>query len=675
MERPPKVLLPVADAARKVQFNFTLKYIECDLADKRVESHPVIQMFFTNQFVRDMETGGVVNIHLDEDHLKTKYNGSIIATLDRKHDTLPPMSGIGICSYALHRNDYSHSCYVNVGTSHVFTGQVLDEVGKRGYYDHNHELIMRTVVVSGLEPIKKGVIELRINSIELGHGIKFAATRGQSVLQAPIASIESNLTAYVQSCMDVETRIPDLLQHTDRMRAPMNLSEVGVEFSGGAFLPAASFAMIDAPKSNAEFWRNGYQVVMSRRNLTHADYHDFTDHEKLRTAALMICYTVQSFDYIGDAVELGTRFEKVFRRQHVGTDEFSKGVSLAFDCEDGANMMITGFKGLGQVNDFDPVQDAHLIEMRQMLIDDYFPIMTLSAVHGAKIGDQEGLGAHMYGIMLPKHYVESGLKKTITGRQLLERMEPAVAPIGDSMRPGLKKDRETRPVLILEGTGIYDPIGLPVGAPTKYQQYKYIAMNMPSLNIIKSEIPRIEYADSPFYYAQITALSGELIEQGINVGDFILGTANPKYNPADRRNAHEMWRGHLFTDLIRCADNFAVMPKPEIPESTMAIIREANAFSSPPRPLVIDRTKPMAGKDKHPLFDKFVNAVASFKRKQGNKAAGSVDKIFRPHQFNENFINKLIGEAAGAGQVWAAEYVVEHITNTVYNYRLKLFVH
>ncbi len=472
------------------------------------------------------------------------------------------------------------------------------------------------------------------------------------------------MTAYENACVSLEMQIPDLLPNTQRVRAPMNISEVGAEFSGGAFLPAASFAMMETPPSNAEYFRNAFEMVQARRGMTMADYHDFDEFEKVRTMGLVISYAVQSFDYIGDAVEMGRRTDQFFKRRHVGTEEFGHIWStLTGDCEDSAIGIYSTLKAFIANSDFDFTKDKHLLEMQAIARDDYVPLSTLAVVHGAKVGDQtENFGAHMFLSMMPRHYFEAGLQKTYDGRVFQSRLEPAVAPVGANAAVEISK--ETRPFFFCEGTGIIDPIGF---KDPLFEQYKYIGMNMRSAVPFKKRIPHDAYAPSPFYFANLFAISGKFIEEGVNVGGFVFGQ--------QAANAHGMVRGSLYTDLLSCKDNLALLPQPEIPAATMRLIEEANAFVVPPRPLVLDRSKPLAGKEKHPLWDKFVSSINSFGRKRGNKAQGSVDLIIRPHQFDENVVNQMIAEAAQLERIWAASYQVEHITNSIYNYRVQLYVH
>lgn len=692
MERTPTKLKPVDDPSRLFKLDYKVKYLECDLADKRIESKPVLQIFLSSHFVRNPETGGVVNIHLDEDDLDKVYTGSLIGTLHRKYNDVSLTAAIGLDSYAIHRNDSGYACYVNVGTSHAFVGSILQDVKTKGTYDHAHELVMRTVLVAGLEPVKKGVIEFCVTKVEMGPGIRLAQTA--SCLQAPMSSIEQSIGSYINATMQLESSLPDLLPNTERIRAPYDLSQVGIELTGQMFLPSSAFAIQEPIPTNQEFWYNAFERVMARRNMTVHDYNDFDEKEKARTMAKMICYVAQSFDYIGDAVELSNRRIKNSVRQRVGTDEWTVSANAgAGDCEDDDRTNGVFHKSLKTVA-FDASSDSKYLPLLEMqaIARRYVYISTLAVVHGAKIGDQEGWGAHMVGSMIEDVVFMEALAKTDMGKSVLERMEPATVPVGtnpaaqrpDSLVGEVANARAPRgrlpvegsanpaaerpgspgslPFLFCEGTGIIDPIGYddPI-----LDQRKYIAINMKSAAGFKKEIPHAEYAASPFYHANLFGISDCLFEQGVNVGGFIFATAD----------ANSLKRGVLFTDMLRLKDNLTIIPQPVIPEPIMDVMHEAVALFPPPKPYMIDKSKPFAGKEQHPLWDKFVKAVKSFHRTGPNiKFHPSVDCFVRPHQFNETVINMMISDASQMDRLYDAAYEVEHMTNSMYTYRVRLWV-
>lgn len=663
MQRTPTTFAKVDDPSRLFKVDYTIKYIECDLADKRIESKPVLQIFLSNHFVRNVETGGVVNIHLDEDNLQREYKGSLIGTLHRKHNDISPMAAIGLNSYAIHRNDYGYACYVNVGTSNARIGNIMQDMKVKGRYDHTHDLMMRTVVVAGLEPVKKGTIELRIDRVEMGPAV--ALSRAASCLQAPAQQIEQSLASYIQTSMELESSLPDLLPNTERIRAPYDLSQSGIESTGQTFLPVAAFALIETPQANEEYFQNSFERVMARRNMKMTDYHDFDVKEKSRTMAMILGYAVQSFDYIGDAVELSKRSNSTARgisilRQHVGTDEFAQITNtLSGDCEDGARGIAATLKSFIAT----PFESPQLQEMQSLAREKYTYMMTLSVVHGAKIGDQEGWGAHMYGLLVPNEMMHHGLEKTTHGQALKRQMEPAMEPVNGAAPPFGGGGGGSVPFMFCEGTGKIDPIGYndPI-----LDQRKYIAMNMHSVAGFKKEIPHEEFGPSPFYYANLFAITNSLFDQGINVGGFIFGT---------EMTDKTVRRGALYTDMLQQKPNVVMIPQPNIPEQTMQIMQEATSLFPPPRALVLDKSKPLAGKERDPLWDKFVTTIKSFQRTgPDTRFHPSVDCFVRPHQYNETVVNMMVGEAAQMDRLYDAAYEVEHITNDVYTYRIRLWV-
>jgi hypothetical protein len=714
---PPRVLAPVADPARRVDFHFTVKYVECDLADKRIESNPVLQLYLSSHFVRDAETGGVVNIPLLEDDRAHCFVGSLIGTLKREYDEIAPSAAIGLCSYAIHRNDNGHACYVNVGNSYVGVHDVLREVGVGGAvgigaksssssssYDHTHDLMVKTSVSCGLEPIKKGVVELCIKRVELGPGIRAGAFKSVSS-PALQAQLEAQISSYVQTSMDVEMALPDTLQGIERVRVPMEVSELAAERgTGNMFLPIAAFAMMETPRANVGFFQNALERVVARRpgmstQTLQALWHDFDDKEKCRALGNMIMYGIQTWEYQGDAVETGNRRDPSVVQRHIGKEEMANiNTCLSGDCEDG------GCGGYSQLKAFlslsiDPQKNPQLAEIQAIARDDYVPILKLAIVHGAQVKDgekinandgyaHEAFGAHMYLSLEPMHQFVSACQKTSAGREFLKLMAPATPPTRIGALGGSKMDSSThhsRPYLICEGTGHIDSLGYkdPI-----FEQRKYIAMNFPELGAFKKEIPHdTGFIDRPskhigaahpskdpppgssgFYYADVFGASDYFREKyGISCGGFVHGQVSGFPQGA------EMSRGVLFTDLLAGGNGKeAIIPQPRIPAPIMTIIKDAITLRPPARPLELDKSKPLAGPARDPHWDRFVGAVKGFKRT--GSCPHTVDLFVRPHQYTADTINVLIGRAAQCEKLFDASYEVEHWTNNVYFYRVRLSV-
>lgn len=664
----PKKLLPLADPARRIDVHFSIKYVECDLADKRFECKPQLQVYLSSHFVREPESGGVVDIKLIEDDRQHSFVGSLVGSLKREHEGISDTACIGLSTYALHRNDSGVPCYVNVGTSHVRIADVLREIKERGFYDHNHDLIMRTVVMSGLEPIKKGVVEVRIEKVELGHALLNKPLVQSALSVGSDTAISSSLTSYIEATMNFESAIKDTFPNTERVRAPMDISEVGIELTPGTFLPVAAYAMTEPPRSNAEYWQNALERVMERRGLKPAEYHDLTLHDKAGLMGDMICFNVQSYDYIGDAVERGNRLNKKIAEARVGIEEFAvvgPSITYAGDCEDVAGTICARLEAFQAVA-IDASKYPRVAEM-QAIARRYVSGTSLSVVAGQKIGDELQFGAHMFCSLIPENTITTMLSRSAEGRKILARMQaptvvPSVFPVGTNAAA----QDEDLPTLIGEGTGHLASLYY---VDEMLPHRRTVGTQMPAFEPLKKWIPREKPGDtSTFYYGPLELYTSHFIRNhGINIGSFVFGQVN---------DDSSLSRGILFTDLVTNSPRIAIIPHPVIPAPVMSIIREAISLRPPPRPLILDRTKPMLGTERDPLLDRFVADVKGLKRTPPIKVprGGSVDLFIRPHQYDDVKIHEMFNDVRRVDNVYDASYELELGTNQFYNYRLRLFV-
>lgn len=657
----PQHYEPVADPTRKVEIGFKLKYVSCDLAPESVENKPVVELFFSRHFIRDPATGGEVVIHLDEHDLSKEYEGKLVATLDRAHAGISRTAAIGVASYAVHFNEYSHPCYVNCGTNHALLGNVFDEVASKGEYKHNLDLLMRTVVISGLDPVKKGTIELTIHSIDVAPGVKMLPV-GSSVLEA---AVSDDLNSYINKCMELEQSIPDTLSGMGSIRAPMDISQSGIELTETAFLPVASFAMVEPPKVNVGYFKNALQQTMKMNGRRMAHYHDFNIKEKCRTLGQVMGFLILFTDYIGDSIELNSRKAQFVQRMKEGTEEFSQlSATLAGDCEDGGNSeaaLFRAFLGL-QIPDTEP----ELRDLQQHARDGYKTFQALTAVKGAQIKDQvTERGAHMYLPMLTTKQVADALERTSAGRKLAVLHEDKAPPQGIFGDVAQKKAADPYPHLTIEGTGPLDPIGFTLDNPI-YLRSRYIAQQMTSAQSLKKRIFNLEGKPSGFYECIVFGATDEYINMGVNIGGFIMGTV--------AKNKHGMTRGILYEDLINKSNKLAIMPYPRMPDKLVSICKEANALRPPPRPLIFDPNKPLAGPKTNPDLDRFVEAVRGYGRTKPTQVGLPVDLYLRPHHFNAAKVDDMIADACRMHALYDASYEVMHLTNNIYAYRVSLFV-
>lgn len=664
----PKKLQPLADQARRIDVHFSVKYVECDLADKRFECKPQLQMYLSSHFVRDPESGGVVDIRLLEDDRQHSFVGSLVGSLKREHEGISDTACIGLSSYALHRNESGVPCYVGVGTSHIFIADVLREIKAQGFYDHNHDLIMKTVVMSGIEPMKKGVVEVRIEKVDLGHALfnKPLLQSALSVGSAPSDAISSSLVAYIESTMNFESALKDTFPNTERMRAPMDISEVGIELTPGTFLPVAAYSMHEIPRSNAEYWQNALERVMERRGLKPAEYHDLTRYDKAGLMGDMVCFGVQTYDYIGDAVETGNRRNKKIGQQHVGIEQFSEAsVPRAGDCEDDAKTIFANLGSLQSVA-IDASKYPRVAEL-QAIARQYVAGTALTVVAGPKIGDEAGFGAHMHAPMFPINTITAMLSRSAEGRKMLARMQaPSAVPSVFGVGSSAEDHGEELPTLICEGTGHLASLYY---VDEMLAHRRTVGTQMPAFEPFKKLIPREQPGKpSTFYHGLVSLYTSHFIDtHGLDVGSFVLGQVS---------DDGTLTRGACFTDIVTNSSRVALIPHPAMPAPVMSVVREAITLRPPPRPLILDRTKPMLGTERDPLLDRFVADVKGLKRTPPSKIprGGSVDMFIRPHQYDDVKIQEMIQDVRRVDNVYDASYELERGTNTFYNYRLRLFV-
>lgn len=649
---PPRQLKPIVDRARRLQLSFKVRLAENDLAKEVYESHPRLSLFLSSHFERDMESGGLVNVHMDDENPQHIYGGYIVGSLKRKYNALPSNASLCAYLYTVHRNSQGSPCWVEVGTAHVKIRDLIKEKRVKVMM----EMLVRTVVISGQDPIRKALIELTVDDIQMSDGIKFISNE-LSALDAPMERIQQTLQAYVQKTISLEESIPDTFPRTERMRAPFTLSPAAIESTGNSFLPVGAFALIDPPRANEAFYLNALTKVMDRIGHTIHDYAEMDLHQRCRMLASVCCYGIQTFDYISDEVYLqNRRHANETQPMKIDTDSFSDSTrTCSGDCEDGCRGIQCVKAGLMKIQATHPA----IVDM-QKLATKYCIAQALTVVHGAKIGDEEGYGAHLCNIFIPIEAAHTMLTHTKEGRALLKRMSPVkVLPVDSNSSASSKED--SLPFMVGEGTGIIDPLGVPVD-PLAAER-RYVAECLPSSAAFKREIPHIRDQPSTFYHGFELAVTSQWLEHG--VGALIIGTR------AD--NAFGMTRGALFTDMMAGrTDRIALLPQPRMPEEVMRISQEALALSPPPRPLELNQ--PLMPERKDALLERLCSTINSWKRPKTKAASGSIDLYVRAHQYDADKIDTLIQEASRMDALYAADYVEERFTDTVTSHRIRFWL-
>lgn len=662
-----------------VSIDYELQYTLCELADERVENKPVLVAYYDTHFERSEANGGVHMLNLDEHDQSKVYRGTLKGKAKTlMGDSIPETACIGFASYAQRRNEYGMACYTNAGTAHVRFGDVLKAHQSGRVFSQEVPLLMETTRLQG-EPVEKGRISFKVTNVRIGSHVRIKPAN-QCILGAPLVQIDRMLETFINRRVETERQMADTWPGIANVRAPMDISSAGIELTKNCFLPVEGFALAEPLEINVDYFQNAYERAMLRRNLD--PVHSFDSMDKAHQAEVMaeVCtYAAQSFDYISDTVDRSSRTKGVYQATlRMPFEDFNNmGTTLSGDCEDGSRLTQDIFGRLKNGPKVDAKKYPQLTQI-QSLASRYTYFLTLATVHGAKAEDEtEHIGAHMYGMLIPTHQLRRALQNNSIGAQVLSQLP---IPAAESSA-GL-------PTLFCEGTGRIRPLGpgpvltvketvqsaVIAGAikdhvPASYDpliaERALVSKRMRSKGGLKVEIPHDFGMPSNFYLGNLLFVTNEFLDLGYNVGAMVCGQLDPV--------SGEITRGATFVDIINQHANFALVPCEPIPEPIVNVMREATALRAPPRPFVLDKTKPMSGLTVHPLLEQLKARVASFKR-QGQSPFGSVDIFMRDHQFNAASLRRMGDELAQLGPVYKVDYELEHITNKIHQYRLRIFM-
>lgn len=664
-----------------VALEYELVYTECELADERVESKPALIVYFDRHFERSEETGGIHQINLDEHNLQKVYKGVLTGkAITLMGDQIPETACIGFSSLAKRRNEFEMSTYTSAGSSHVQFGNILRTLRAGKTFEAELPLLMETTRMQG-EPVEKGKILFKVKRLKLGKRVSMIPTN-QCILGAPLSQIDSMLETFINRRVEQERRLPDTWPGISNVRAPMDISSSGLELTKRCAVPIEGNAMGEPVPTNVDYFQNAYERVMIRRNLDPARLDALDRPHQAEIMAEIVTFAAQSFDYISDTVDRSKRTKGPYDASlRMPFEDFTRMRPInglaGGDCEDGNNLsedIFNSFTGLPINGETHP----HLKTLQE-IAGHYTFFGTLATVHGAKADDDtEHIGAHMFGMLLPTHQVREALSRNSMGAQVLSQLP--IPPAHTSA--GL-------PTLFCEGTGRIRPMGpgpivtvkehvraaameglIGAGHPIKsfdplIAERAFISKRMHSKGGLKIEIPHDYGASSSFYLGNLLFVTSKFIDLGYNVGAMICGQVNPETDT--------ITRGATFVDIINQHENFTLIPCEPIPEPIMNVTREAVALRVPPAPFKLEWNKPMMGQEKHTALEKLKARVNGFGR-TGQSPFGSVDIFMRPHQFNEASLKLMGDELAQLIPVYKVDYELEHITNELYTYRLRLFL-
>lgn len=684
-----------------IEIDYELEYLSCELADERIESKPVVTTYFDAHFERSEAEGGVINTHLDEHDLDKIYEATLKARVPSGTTSVPITAAVGFASYAQRRNEFGMACYTNAGTGHVKMVEILEglKTSKNGSYEKRIPLIMETTKMLG-EPVKKGEILFRAKAVRMGKRVSFLPL-DRCILGGDASTGSSNaemISQFIQKRVEFEASMQDTWDGIKNVRAPMDISSAGIELTGTCFVPVEGFALCETLDINEEYFQNAFERSMIRKGYRNpsVDYRSLDIAHKAEILAEVCMYASQSFDYISDTVDLSKRepptpkgtpqplISKMrpqsYRR--IGFEDFHNiGVTASGDCEDSAK--------LGQVMHYNfrklsiDAKKYPVLKELQSISEDYVFFLTLATVHGARVNDGvEKVGAHMFGLMLPKDHVKMCMSTTIEGKVWANRLS-------------LAQKADALPTLFCEGTGRIRPLGTgPVeihslkpalghglvrnwigansAAPSHPMSYdplikerQYVGQRMRSRGGMKTEISHDYGTPSNFYLGNLLVVTSEFLDVGENLGAFICGKIH--------RDTRQITRGSDFVELITQQDTVSLIPCAPLPQKIMDITRESASIRAPARPFVLDKSKVDAQFKKHPDLERLKSAINGLKR-SGSAPFGSVDHFSRPHQMNAQSVDMMISELTQMDAVFKVDYEFEHITTNLHQYRIMIFV-
>lgn len=621
---------------RNIKIEFSLRLIENDMA--QTERFPQIRAFLDAHFDREYPK----SVEFDENNLKKEYTFRVEGSLSsRKGNLIPPSSSLVITSWAQRTNEFGAPCLMDTGTTHITLGELMASNGK---LVKDLDLVLHTTIQIGArEPkgVEKAKLRFTLLKIEDG-GIRLL--ENHLFLKSNIGDLQKSLVEYIKTTVEFEQNMKDTIPGTSQIRCPFDYSESGIEMTGSIPLPAAAYTKYEIPVTNELFWKNAFSRIMIRDNLSVHDFHNLNIDGRARATVLTVVYPVQYLDYISDTVERNNRHWKYQAQLKQGYENFGDALATwSGDCEDLAGAIMQVYDAFINFN----FTDKTLLKM-QKIAKNYIPMMSLDVVHGAKVADENApKGAHMNINFLSIDYVRKSLRNNEKGRYIESKIQWP------------KKTKSNLPVVIGEGTGMYEPLGY----HDDLQEIRRYVYTMRSLQGFKKPITHERGSDSQFFLGSLLGMTNYFFNRGYNIGAFWYGTKSIESNAAPTR-------GIYYKELANESDKLSFIPQPPIPKQVMDVINEATLLRIPPQPLVLTK-KRVTIRNEH--LDYIVKDIERLNRPSAPKDQ-AVPIYIRPHQIDENLAHQIATELRGKNRVWKVSYELENITDDLYGYRVMIYV-
>jgi hypothetical protein len=438
----------------------------------------------------------------------------------------------------------------------------------------------------------------------------------------------------------------DTFRGTERMRMPYDMSESGVESTGGKPLPAAAYVLSEIPKSNIGYWCNAYETVMKRDELNPKEWNRLNLVGKARATILTITYMAQYLDYIGDSIDRNVRGQAYQKELVEPTENFGDPLATySGDCEDLATCELQVYNAF---TTFDFPKDEPRWKEMQQLASYYIPPLSLDVVNGQQVNNVSSLGAHMNDNYIPLHQFRSAMESTREGREISNEL-----PWNDAKFP---PEFKTLPFMIGEGTGMYEPLGTENPVATQ-MAYVY---RCPSLEGFKKPISHKVGQVGSFFVGSLEGMTDYFYRRGY------YAPLTFWYANHERGNS----RGVSYADMINKPETLAVIPQPFISKKLMDHVEEVIKLRVPPQPLYL-KEHHKRGKNKH--LDALCEGIAQLKREPGPPYQ-RVPVYVRPHQINAVQGSKILTDFKKLDRIWKVDYQLENISDEIWGYRMLVYV-
>jgi hypothetical protein len=593
--------------------------------------------------------------------------------------------------YATQENKYGAPCDVDVGYASIPLYDVcraVEECYERGSTKANicTDLDVCMRIANGL---KKGELHVKIdiNNVYIGEDLHWepSPVAGEDILKNAKIN-EQAMVRYATDTLNMTRDIPLTYTATKNIRCPFYPSECS-PIRGAMALPAFSYMMYEPVKSDALFWHLAMRNVMSRMpgELHPCDYESLPVKQQASIMVRVCCHMTQGFDYVSDTVNTKDR-RKDYRFNSMANgkesvENFGDALrTLSGDCEDLANSICQVHTSLVECRKIKKSSDSmsHLVALRKMA-KRYAPLMSLDGVTASHIQNdvkkekaQNGvtqykkLGAHMNVNFLPLWYHRACLARG--GSKI---------PVEYTL-PRDSVDKELG-VLIGEGTGMFDPDGLP--DPVK-QERSYCCFphnreggSYKCMQSLKKPINHDPREESSFY--KVAKIAWGRLPTGEASGVTYAKCHTRYYGGHPKHIVDSI--GVSFKELRTMQQSVALIAHLPQSESLSTSIKSVISNRVPGRPLY--------GVDRHILGPSHCEARANLQKLQDemtkwgrparpsrlNIKANPVDVYGPAHCFNKKWLEQAKEHFSGAEWVMAIDWECEPCTKDYYLYKVQLW--